>query len=139
MIKIVSQDGGSETVAAEQIGTDLYKLLENPILSCRINYGTTIKATANEKGELTLSKIVRLSEFKTRQFLLSASFTESEIREKIGNPIINVRGFWEVVMGGIAYVHIPRTSDFDLDKLLKDINYVYTEIIDDLKDTKPNP
>jgi hypothetical protein len=117
-IKINSPDGGSETVDAEQVDNDVFKLIENPIMHCRINYGTLVKAHTDANGDLVLSKIVRASNFKTRQFFLSASLTETELRTKIGQPVLDAGGMWEVVFGGICFVHIPKDSGFDLDELL---------------------
>jgi hypothetical protein len=131
-IKIISQDGlGTEAVYAEQVGADIYKLLENPIFSCRINYGTTVKAIADENGELVLSKLVRASDYKTRQFLLSSSQKVSDVKDKILGEIEEAGGTWEVVMGGIVFVHIPKSSGFDLDQVFKECNYLPTEIVDD--------
>jgi hypothetical protein len=130
-LKIISQDGGSESVYGEQVGPDTYRLLENPIFSCRINYGTTVKAIADENGDLVLSKLVRASDYKTRQFLLSSSQKVSDVKDKILGEIEEAGGTWEVVMGGIVFVHIPKSSGFDLDQVFKECNYLPTEIVDD--------
>lgn len=132
-IKINGADGGSETVYAELLDADTYKLLENPVFSCRINYGTIIKAVTDSNGELIFTKIVRASNFKTRQFFLSASLNETELRTKIGQPILDAGGMWEVVFGGICFVHIPKDSNFDLDEFFKKNNYYSSEIVDDTK------
>lgn len=133
-IKIIAPDGSSETVFGEQVGTDAYKLLENPIFNSRINYGTTVKVTTDKNGELVVSKILRASEYKTRRFLLSSFINQTDLKEKIGNRIIEAGGTWEVAMGGLAFVHIPKDSAFDLDELFREQGYFPTEIIDDEKD-----
>lgn len=133
MIKIKSGDeGASETVAAAQIDAYTFRLLENSILNCRINYGTTIRVVEDSKGEFTMSKIIRASDFYTRQFMLGASLTESELRIKIGQLILDAGGMWEVAFGGIAFIHIPKDSTFDLDKLFKLHNFCPTEIVGDI-------
>jgi len=132
LVKINISDGGSETVVAEQTGADTFKLLENPVFSCKINYGTIVRALPDKNGELILSKIIRASDFKTRQFFLSDSLNESELRIKIGQPIIDAGGTWEVVFGGISFIHIPKNSSFDLDELFKQNNYFPSEIVDDI-------
>ena len=131
MIKIRDRDGAYETVAAEQVSDDKYKLLETPVLSCRINYGTTIKVQPDEKGELEMVKVVRASDYRTRQFILP-SLSEPELMNKLGNPIRDAGGLWEVVFGGIIFIHMPRDSEFDLDALFKSVGGV-TEIVDDQK------
>ena len=131
MIKIRDQDGAYETVAAEQVSDDTYKLLETPALSCRINYGTTIKVQPDEKGELEMVKVVRASDYKTRRFILP-SLSNVELMEKLGNPLRDASGLWEVVFGGIIFIHMPRGSQFDLEALFRSIGSV-TEIVDDKK------
>lgn len=125
------QGSGSETLAAEQITADTFKLLENPILNCRINYGTTVRVTEDANGELVMSKIISASDYMTRRFMLSNSLNETELRTKIGKPILDAGGMWEVVFGGIAFVHIPKDSTFNIDQIFKENNYFPTEIIDD--------
>jgi hypothetical protein len=132
MIKIISGDnGGSETVAGEQIDSDTFKLIENPVFNCRINYGTIVKAIQDLSGELVMSKIIRASDFRTRQFMLSASLIEIQLKTQIGQPILDAGGMWEVVFGGITFIHLPKNSTFDLDKLFKANEYFPTEIVDD--------
>lgn len=131
MIKIRDLDGAYETVAAEQVSNDKYKLLETPALSCRINYGTTIKVQPDEKGELEMVKVVRASDYKTRRFILP-SLSEAELINKLGNPIREAGGLWEVVFGGIIFIHMSRASEFDLEALFRNVGSV-TEIVDDQK------
>ena len=131
MIKIRGQEGAFETVAAEQVSEDTYKLLETPALSCRINYGTTIKVLPDEKGELEMVGVVRASDYKTRRFILP-SIAKADLMEKLGNPICNAGGYWEVVFGGIIFIHMPRASQFDLEALFRSVGSV-TEIVDDNK------
>jgi hypothetical protein len=132
MIKIRDQDGAYETVAAEQVFDDTYKLLETPALSYRINYGTTIKVQADEKGELEMVKVVRASDYMTRRFIFP-SISKAELMEKLGNPIREAGGMWEVVFGGIILIHMPRAYQFDLKALFTTVDGGITEIVDDKK------
>ena len=134
-IKIINiDDGSSETVYAEQIDSDTFKLLENPIFNCRINYGTIVKVIQDSNGELVMSQIMGASDFETRKFFLSASLNEIQLRAKIGQPILDAGGMWEVVFGGIAFVHLPKNSNFNLEQLFKLNDYYPSEIIDDNDD-----
>ncbi|MFT3701779.1 MAG: hypothetical protein QM802_05390 [Agriterribacter sp.] len=124
-------NGGSESVAAEKIGDNTFRLLENPVLNCKINYGTVVGVAIDNDGRFIMTKIVRASNYKTRQFLLGSSVIEHDLMTKIGNPIIEAGGHWEIVMGGIAFIHTLKDSDFDIDALFKKNNYYPTEIVDD--------
>ena len=122
---------GSDTAYAEHVSGDYYKLIENPIFFSDINIGMTVKALPDEKGDLVVVKLIRASEYITRRFLLySGGPASSELQEKIGNRIIEARGHWEVVFGGIVIVDIPRNGTFDLDKLFAEVNYQPSEIKD---------
>ncbi|WP_460552285.1 hypothetical protein [Ferruginibacter profundus] len=130
-IIINSTDGVSETIAAEFLEYGTYRIIENPVFSFQINYGTIIDAVTDAKGELVFTQIVRASDFKTRKFLLSTSLTEAALRAKLGQLVLDAGGMWEVVFGGICFVHIPENSAFDLDELFKQHDYYPTEITDD--------
>jgi hypothetical protein len=92
MILIKEPEGGSESIAGEKIEADTFRLLENPILNFRINYGTVVRVIEDKNGDLIMSKIVRASNYKTRQFLLNSSLNENDLRTKIGQPIIDAGG-----------------------------------------------
>jgi hypothetical protein len=130
-ISIESSLGAIERIGAEQVSSDTYMLLETPLFSCRINYGTIVKALPNDKGELIFVRIVKASNYKTRKFLLSSSAKDSDFSKRIGHPIIAAGGTWEVAMGGIAFIHISKESDFDLDLFFKKNDFHPTEIIDE--------
>src|SRR5688572_3572924 len=111
--KIILVNG--ETVAAEQVGLDTYKLLESPVFSCQVNYGTVVRALPSEKGNLDMVKVIRASDFFTRQFITSPEYIEDMFKATVGKKILDACGTWETAMGGILFIHIPRNSDFDLD------------------------
>ncbi|HEX7458392.1 MAG TPA: hypothetical protein VF301_08155, partial [Ginsengibacter sp.] len=49
------------------------------------------------------------------------SLHNNEFQDKIGQPIINTGGYWEIVFGGIAFIHIPKDINFDIIELFKKI------------------
>lgn len=132
-IKIVLADGGSETVYAEQIDVDTFRLVENPIFSCHIKYGSTVKVEKQENGDLIVSKLVRASDYHSRRFLLS-SLQAQRYKGDIGDKILEAGGFWEIAMGGFVFINIPRNSTLNLDQLFIDVAFFPTEVIDDIQD-----
>jgi hypothetical protein len=130
-INIESSKGVIEKIGAEQVSDDSYILVENPLFSSRINYGTVVKAVPNDKGELILVRIVKASSYKTRKFLLSSYARDCDFSKSVGDPITAVGGAWEVATGGIAFIHIPKESGFDLDLLFKEIDFHPPEIQED--------
>jgi hypothetical protein len=129
-VKIRVLDDTFETVVCEQLSEDTYKLLETPALSCRINYGTTIKVRLDERDELEMVRVIRASEYKTRRFILPV-LSKDQLIEKLGNPVLDAGGYWEVVMVGIIFIHMPRASSFDVDALISSVGNV-TEMTDDI-------
>jgi hypothetical protein len=126
-IKIINiEEGITETVDAEPLENGSFKLMSNPVASCRLNYGTIIRAEKNPEGDLVMTRVVRASDFRTRKFFLNASLNSTELREKIGDKILEAGGEWEVVFG-----HLPKDSNFDLDMAFKNANYFPSEITDD--------
>ena len=131
-IKIKSIESGlTETVWAEQVGTDTFKILENPVFSCKLNYGTVV-SVVEDNGDLIVSQIVQASDYNTRQFMLP-KLSETELKENFGKPILEAGGYWEVVFGGVAFVHLLKESKFDINKFLNELNYHVTEMVDDAK------
>ena len=124
--RLIIIDG--ETVAAEKVGLDTYKLIENPVFSCRINYGSIVLALPSENGNLVMSTIVRASDFLTRQFLTSPMLVEDKFKDTVGRKILDAGGMWETAMGGILFIHIPRHSNFDLETCLKEADLNLVEI-----------
>jgi hypothetical protein len=120
MIKVRHSDGAYETVAAEQVTPDTYMLLESPTLTCKVNYGDTVSVQPDVNGELEMVKVVSSSDYKSRRFLLPR-LSQSELMEKLGNPIKEAGGLWEVDMGGIIIVHMPLDSSYDLEALFKSL------------------
>ena len=130
-IKLTDPDGsGSETIYAEKVSVDSFMLLENSILSCKLNYGTIIQAIPNKDGDLCMTKILKASSFRTRKFLLSQILSQPELETKF-KQIIDTGGLWEIVMGGILFIHLPTDSSFDLNNFFADINFSPIEILED--------
>jgi hypothetical protein len=129
-ISITSPDGNVEMIAAEQVNDNTYMFLENPLFSCRINFGSFVEVRPNEKGELSFVRLVKASKYKTRQFLLNAQAKDIDFSRKIGDPIIAAGGTWEVANGGTVFIHIPKESRFDLDLFFRENDFHPAEIFE---------
>jgi hypothetical protein len=106
-----------ETIYVEKVGETSYKILESPIFSCELNYGTIVEAVANEKEELVITKTIKASEYFSRKFILSLSIVETNFPETVGRMIIEAGGTWEGAMGGLLFVHLPKNVKFLLEPL----------------------
>ena len=130
-IKLLEPDGsGSETIYAEKVSANSFMLLENSILSCKLNYGTIIQAIPNIDGDLCMTKVLKTSSFKTRKFLLTEILSQLELKKKF-KQIIDTEGLWETAMGGLLFIHLPKDSNFDLNKFFAHIDFTPVEILED--------
>jgi hypothetical protein len=126
-VKITSDDS-YELIAAEHVGEQNYRLVENPICASVLNYGTVVTAIVNATGGLEVTGVSSASNFRTRQFIRSALLKGKELEEKIGRPVAATGGHLEMAPCGRAYAHIPKDSSFDLDALFAQNNYHPLEI-----------
>ena len=108
-----------------------FKLTSNDPFDFRNSYGTTLElAKTSQPDVYHVNKVTERSNFTTRRFLLNSSLKESEYRV-IGDEIMKIGGFWEVIFGGYAMVNIPNGSTFNLDEILELLPQPLTEITDD--------
>lgn len=128
-LKVGATDSGNyELVAAEQIGVTTYLLIETPIQSCGLNYGTTVNAELNADNELEVTSIAAPSAYSTRQFIRTSSLSTRQLNENIASKVIAAGGHWEMASAGLAFVHLRKDSFFDLDELFDQNNYHPLEI-----------
>jgi hypothetical protein len=130
MIYLLDDNGSSESVAAEEISPGVYQLLENPIFSCLINYGSIVKASEKEDGKITVERLVRKSNFKTRRYILSSSANLIDLQIKLEQPLSDAGITWELVMGGLLLLNIPIDSTFDIDTLFAENKFFPTEMVE---------
>lgn len=49
----------------------------------------------------------------------------------MGDEIIRQGGFWQVDLGNLATINLPKESTLDLDEIFTIFNFHPTEIVDD--------
>ena len=107
-----------------------FKLTCNDPFDFKNTYGTTLELTKTSEPDVyKVNKVIEPSNFTTRRFLLNNSLKESEYRI-IGDEVMKIGGFWEVIFGGYAMVNIPKGSTFNLDEILELLPQPLTEITD---------
>ncbi|MBX7172533.1 MAG: hypothetical protein K1X72_16315 [Pyrinomonadaceae bacterium] len=108
----------SETVTVEKLTETKFRVAENAVFIPRLKLGVEFETKVNQDGQYEILKITKRSKFKTKSFLLSRKFTESEYRV-LGDEIIRQGGFWQVDLGSIATVNLPKNSTLDLDEIFR--------------------
>ena len=118
------------TTYVEEIGENKFKMLDNDLFNCKLTLGTEFETRINEDGAHELLRIIKESDFITRRFFLSIEYKESDYRV-LGDELTKRGGFWQVDMGGIATINIPKDFEYDIDKVMKDFDLRLTEIVED--------
>jgi len=131
LIKLYNKgESATETMYVEQIGNDKFRMIENALFNCRLTLGTECETRINKEGKHELIQIIKESDFITRRFLLTNDFKEADYRI-LGDELIKRGGFWQVDMGGIATVNMPKDFAFDIDQVIIDLDLGLTEIVED--------
>lgn len=105
----------------EQLGETKFKMLDNDLFNCRLTLGTEFETRINTEGKHEIIRITKESEYITRRFFLSMNYKESDYR-MLGEELTKNGGFWQIDMGGIATVNIPKDFKFNIDQVMKDLN-----------------
>jgi hypothetical protein len=51
-------------------------------------------------------------------------------KRRIGARVISTGENWEIVIGGIDFLYIPKNSRFNLDEFFQELGYHPTEIVE---------
>lgn len=121
------REKATSSVRVIELSSNVYRMVENDILNCRLTFGTEFKTRVNKDGKEEVIRIIKDSSFETRRFFLNSQFSVEEFR-LLGDEIIKNGGFWQVDFGGIATVNLPRNCELDLDKIFKLFNFNPTNI-----------
>jgi len=130
-IKIYDKrERATTTMYVEKLADNKFRMIDNDLFNCRLTLGTEFETRLNKDGEYEIIKITKESNFITRRFLLSSNYKESEYRI-LGDELSKKGGFWQVDMGGIATINIPKDFEYDIDQVMKDLDLRLTEIVED--------
>jgi len=115
----------------KKLSDDVYEMIDNDLLNCKLTLGTQFETRTNKDGVLEITRILKKSPFTTRRFFLNSQFRASDYRV-LGDEIVRVGGFWQVDMGGIATINLPKDCGLDIDEIFKIFDVKLSEIIDDI-------
>ena len=120
------------TLYVEEIADNQYRMSENDIFNCDLTLGTEFETRINVDGKHEVVRITKSSDFTTRRFLLSKGLKEVDFR-MLGDELFKRGGYWQIDFGGIATVNIPKDFEFDIDQVMRELDIILTEIVDDDK------
>jgi hypothetical protein len=124
------REKSTTTLTVEKLSDNHFRMTENDLFNCNLTFGTEFETRINSDGNYEIIRITKKSEFITRRFMLTKEFAQSDYR-LLADELHRLGGFWQVDMGGIATINIPKDFPFDVDKVMADFNIRLTEIVED--------
>jgi len=130
-VKIKLYDRKEKTIATlyvEKLAENQFRMIDNDLFNCRLTLGTEFETRLNKEGQYEIIRILKESNFITRRFFLSSAYKESDYR-MLGDELVKRGGYWQVDMGGIATINIPKDFEFDIDQVMKELDLNLSEIV----------
>ena len=117
------------TLYVEQLSKNKFRMIDNDFCNPKLTLGTEFETKINEEKKHEIVRITKKSDFITRRFGLTPNHKESDYRI-LGEELTKRGGFWQVDLGSIATVNIPKDFEFDIDQVIKDLDLKLIEITD---------
>jgi hypothetical protein len=111
------------TLYVEQLSENKFRMIDNDLFNKELTLGVEFETKINSKKKHEVVKILKESEFITRRFGLTPNYKESDYR-MLGKELTKRGGFWQVDLGSIATVNIPKDFEFDINQVIKDLELV---------------
>lgn len=117
------------TFYVEQISENKFRMIDNDFCNPKLTLGTEFETEINDYGIHEVKKITKESEFITRRFGLTPNYKESDYI-MLRDELTKRGGFWQVDLGSIATINIPKDFEFDVDQVIKELDLKLVEITD---------
>ena len=101
------------TLELALIGPRLFRIESVPFMVEAACFGDVIEADPITDGNLRFVRIAERGGWRTYDFLIPAELIESEHITAIQGRALSLGGHWERVFGGILFLCLPPTSDYD--------------------------
>ena len=111
------------TPHVEQLSENKFRMIDNDLFNKQLTLGVEFEAKINSENRHELVKILKETEFITRRFGLTPNYKESDYR-MLGEELTKRGGFWQVDLGSIATVNIPKDFEFNINQVIKDLGLV---------------
>lgn len=115
------------TMEVIQVSENVFRATENDLFTEDLTVGTEFETLINEVGKHELVRIVKKSEFTTRQFLWPANINIYNYKNW-GDEIMKNGGFWQIDFGSVVTINLPKDSTLNLDILFKEIGLNISEL-----------
>lgn len=103
----------SVTLELTQLATRLFRIDSVPVMVEAASFGDIIEAEPATDGGLRFVRVAEAGAWRTYDFMLSADLIESQRVTAIQDRVLSLGGHWERVFGGILFLCLPPTTDYD--------------------------
>lgn len=101
------------TLELAPIGPRLFRIESVPFMVEAACFGDVIEVDPITNGNLIFVRIAERGGWRTYDFLIPAELIESEHITAIQDRVLSLGGHWERVFGGVLFLCLPPTSDYD--------------------------
>jgi hypothetical protein len=98
-------------------------MIDNDLFHNQLTLGAEFETKINPENKHEVVRILKKSEFITRRFSLTANYKESDYI-MLGDELTKRGGFWQVDLGSIATVNIPKDFEFDINQVITELNLI---------------
>jgi len=120
-LKVTYPNGDSEGLLVTRVEGNLFRLEESSLLEDAF-YGDIVEILLTGDNAGTFQKVASRSGLKVLQRVISKEIQNSRKLQPLLDHIRQLGGNWETAFGGILFVHLPDSVDFNLDEELKAIH-----------------
>lgn len=101
------------TLKLAPIGPRFFRIESVPFMLEAACFGDVIEADSITDGNLRFVRIAERGGWRTYDFLIHAELFESAHITAIQDRVLSLGGHWERVFGGILFLCLPPTSDYN--------------------------
>jgi hypothetical protein len=104
----------NETLLAEQVGPDLYRLLECPFpIEEVVHYGDIVEVERQADNSLLFRRVVEPSTYRTWTCVLPRDLVDSPVIAEFCEMVRSRGGYWQRDFVGLLRLVLPFEADFD--------------------------
>lgn len=107
-----------ETADVQKVGRNHFRLLSTPLVlgaeeDPPLKYGDVLELQRTGDLRFRYRGRAEVGDFESRNYLLTRGFTQSDAFGELTDHVVAAGGEWEVIAGGLLWVHVPREKAAD--------------------------
>src|SRR5258708_18588199 len=105
----------NEPLLAEEVGPNLYRLLECPVFTEEVHYGDMVEVEPQADGSLSFRGVAEPTRYRTWTWILSSDVTNSADIVELCELVQSRGGHWQRDFGGLLQLALPVHDDLEPD------------------------